>query len=488
MPKRFSEESIIKNGIKILFIAIKSNFAPSLGIGNLSAFLKKKIKNIQVSVSWLSADILSEVENQLPDIIGISCTSRYFKKFKQIAYKLKKIFNIPIIWGGVHISLAPYELPQYVDIGVVGEGERTLEELLLNFVNGHFINLEKIKGIIYWDNKEIMINEKRPLLKTLDDIPFPDWDLLQVNWNNSNRAVLITSRGCPYKCRFCASSMLWDKIRYHSAEYVVNSIKIINDKYNINEILIYDDLFTINRNRLAKIAELIKLDSNLNHIRFECLSRVDTFDEFIATQLKKIGIYRVSFGIESGSQKTLNYLKNKTLKLSQVINALNIARFNGFECVASFIIGSPYETIEDIKESLDFIKKLNLTSVQITIATPFPGTQLWKDGKKVGKILGDGWLDDYYILYNCVPNVLKILHKKKLLTQISFDEFYNLVERAINLSKKINHPFRLKLILKSGKQNPLKFAKSFLNLLFYRALRILSQTEQKSFLKNISKS
>ena len=229
MPKRFSEEFKIKNGIKILFIAVKSNFAPSLGIGNLSAFLKKRIKNIQVSVSWLSPDTLSEVENQLPDIIGISCTSRYFKKFKQIAYKLKKIFNIPIIWGGVHISLAPYELPQYVDIGVVGEGERTLEELLLNFVNGHFINLEKIKGIIYWDNKEIMINEKRPLLKTLDDIPFPDWDLLQVNWNNSNRAVLITSRGCPYKCRFCASSMLWDKIRYHSGNQI--QFQMILDKY-----------------------------------------------------------------------------------------------------------------------------------------------------------------------------------------------------------------------------------------------------------------
>jgi radical SAM superfamily enzyme YgiQ (UPF0313 family) len=456
------KDEVVLNNIKLHFIGDGLSLGPySLGIGYLSSYLKNKMNNIIITISSQKRKILSDIERLKPDIIGISCTSRYFIEFKQLAQRLKDRFSIPIIWGGVHISLAPLGLPKGSEIAVMGEGEETLLELLLNFHDGRFYNLETIKGIAYWQNGNIKINEKRPPIEPLDKLPFPDWDLLNVKWNKYNRAPILTSRGCPYKCSFCASSQLWGKARLHSTEYVVNCVKELVNRYNIREILIYDDFFGISKKRIAKLAELIKRDSKLNKIRFECLLRADTFNEFIATKLKEMGVFRISFGIESGSQRTLDYLKNKTLKLSQAVRAIKISKSMGFECVASFIIGSPYETVEEIEKTLDFIEKLNLDSVQILIASPFPGTKLWEDGKKINKIYDDEWSDEYYVLYSISRSIINMLPNKKLLTQIDIKEFSKLLERAIILQKKINRNRINKLkrnlkLLKSHSSIPLR--------------------------------
>lgn len=183
-----------KKKLKLHFIVVKSYFSPSLRIGNLSSYLKKRFKDILITLSWLKNDIFSEIVKISPDIIGLSCTSFHFTQFKQLAQKLSNKFNIPIIWGGPHITLAPLELSLSSDVGIIGEGEETTAELLENFVDGHFINLESIKGIVYRRNDEIQINEKRPLIKSLDDLPFPDWDLLEVPWDRFHRAAVLTSK------------------------------------------------------------------------------------------------------------------------------------------------------------------------------------------------------------------------------------------------------------------------------------------------------
>lgn len=421
-----------------------SNFSPSLGIGYLSAYLKKHLEGIQVSLSFLSDNIASDIERIKPDIIGFSSTSRFFTECKEIGRQIKTSFSIPIIWGGVHISIAPHELPEFVDVGVLGEGEETLTELLSNFEHGHFKNLGSVRGIAYRQNGELVFNEKRPFIEPLDTIPYPDLDLLRVKWNRLHRGVMMTSRGCPFKCRFCASSKFWDRTRLHSPEYVVNEMRNLVDKYGVNEILFYDDFFTIDKKRIAKIAELKKSDPKVKKLKIECLSRVDNFDEFLAGKLKEMGVCRIAFGIESGCQKTLDYLKNKTLKLEQVERAIKIANAYGLECMGSFIIGSPFETIEDIEETLSFIEKLKLKEVQITVATPFPGTQLWEDGKQLGKIDGDEWSDDYYVLYGYDPKVdpVENLRGKKLVTQLEEAVFFSLIKKSAKLLKKKNYSIR----------------------------------------------
>ncbi len=441
----------MNENLKIHFIVDmdeqSSNFAPHLGVGYLSAFLKQKIPGIKISLSLMSDDLLKDINTINPDIVGFSCTSRYFLQFSSLAQEISAQFSIPIIWGGVHISIAPHELPVAASIGVLGEGELTVFELLENFNGSGFENIHSIQGIVFRNVGKLIVNEKRPYIENLDHVPKPDLDLLRVAWNRRNRAVMTTSRGCPYKCRFCASSTFWDRTRLFSAEYVVSEMRSLVEKYDVREILLFDDFFAINKQRVAKIIELKRTVPNLAKIRFECLSRVDSFSEEMAQLLKELGVYRISFGIESGCQKTLDYLKNKKVKLSQVVDAVSLAKRYGFQCVGSFVIGSPYETEVDIRETFDFINRLKLTSAQITIATPFPGTEMWEDGKKIGKVRDNQWSDEYYVLFgfDADLNFRELLKGKSLLTQIEPEIFLSLLEEAKNILLKVNISYKQKL-------------------------------------------
>ena len=441
----------MENDIKLHFVVDMdeetANFSPHLGIGYLSAYLKHNIPGIKISLSLMTDDVFDDIHKINPDIIGLSCTSRYFLYFTDLAQDFRVQFNVPILWGGVHISIAPNELPISSCVGVLGEGELTVLELLNNFNGKEFENLHSIKGIVFRHESKLIVNEKRPFIENLDLVPQPDLDLLRVTWNRRHRAVMTTSRGCPYKCRFCASSTFWDKTRLFSAEYVVSEMKNLIEKYDVREILLFDDFFAIDKKRVAKIVELKRMEPRLSKVSFECLSRVDSFSEDLAKLLKELGVNRISFGIESGCQKSLDYLKNKKISLSQVENTIRIAQKYGFQCVGSFVIGSPYECEADIRETFAFIEKLKLSSAQITIATPFPGTGLWEDGKKIGKIRDDQWSDDYYVLFgmDATVNFRELLKGKTLLTQIEPEVFYGLLEEAKMLLNKINITFKQRM-------------------------------------------
>ncbi len=438
----------IDNRLKVHFIVDMDkssvDFCPHLGVAYLSAYLKKYFNNVAVSLSYHSSDICSDIETIKPDILAFSSTSRHFLELRDISTLLKKRYNLPTVWGGVHLTISPHELPESADIGVLGEGEQTVYEIISDFDGRQFNGLHRIKGIAYRKDGKIVINEKRSFIERLDDLPYPDYELFNVRWGKSKRAALVSSRGCPYKCRFCASSKFWDRTRLHSAEYVIGQIRHLASTYNVAEILIYDDFFTIDKQRIAEMVKFKKRYSELKKIRYECLSRIDNFDENLARDLKELGVYRISFGIESGCQKTLNYLKNGRLQLKQIERAIQIAKAHGFEAVGSFIIGSPYETAEEIKETFAFIQKLGLKAVQITIATPFPGTALWEDGKKLGKIAGDAWSDDYYTMFAIhpdLPDPVDLIQGKALMTRIERTVFENLIRKSVDLQYKINFTY-----------------------------------------------
>jgi len=438
-----------------------SLFSPSFGVGYLSSYLQKHLADAKVSMSLMSDDIEADIERNKPDILGISSTTRHFATLSKKAKYLKSRFDLPVIYGGVHISISPEDLPAHAELGVLGEGEQTVVELLANFRANRFRNLETIRGIAYWNEGKIVVNPNRPFIEKLDELPYPDWDLLRVPWNRRHRAVMVTSRGCPFKCRFCASSRYWDRTRLHSPDYVIAQMKAISGRFGVREILIYDDFFTIDRKRVHRISELVRGDSALRKIRFECLSRADIFDESVAESLKKMGVYRVAFGIESGSQMTLDYLKNGALSIEQARKAVQLAKSHRIECVGSFMIGSPYETADQIEETFEFIRTLDLDAVQITIATPFPGTELWEDGKRTGAITGSAWSDDYYVLHSYSPDFRpeEALAGKKLLTPLPRETFLEFVRKAGCLSDEINRSRRnvVKAAWRALLRNPLGF-------------------------------
>ncbi|MHC1745269.1 MAG: radical SAM protein [Syntrophobacteraceae bacterium] len=423
----------------------QAQFSPHFGIAYLSSYLKAKLPHLRMSISYLSdPNMVGDIEAIRPHIIGITSTSRRFHKMRRIAEALKTHFGLPMLWGGVHISIAPHELPDCIEVGVLGEGEETLLELLTCFDGDGFRNKESIRGIAYRKNGQVTVNEKRPVVPDLDTIPFPDIDLLRVDWSRQQRAVIISSRGCPFKCRFCASSVFWDKARLHSAEYVIDELRMLVARYGVKEVLIYDDFFTIDKRRIAKIAQAISESEELRGIRFECLSRLDGFDEQLASDLRKMGMYKVSFGFESGCQTTLDYLKNGKLKLQQSRKAVSIAKMHGLQCVGSFVIGSPYENEPEVRETFRFIEELGLDNVQITVATPFPGTAMWEDGKKIGVIRGDQWRDEYYAMFAFAElqqdnlTIRDFLSQKTLLTPIEKSRFIDLVEQAQNIQERVN--------------------------------------------------
>jgi len=430
--------------IKIHFIVDmdeeSAKFCPPLGVARLSAYLKKASDSIETSMSFMSDNTVDAITRHKPDILAFSSTSRYFLKLADLGKQLKKQFDIPVVWGGVHISIAPNDLPEYAALAVLGEGEETFFEVLEHYKDKVFHDLENIRGIAYRHNNIVIVNEKRPLIHSLDGLPYPDLELVRTSFEETGRAVMLTSRGCPFKCRFCASSVFWDKIRLHSPEYIISEMLSLVTRFNVKEILIFDDFFTIDKKRVHKIVQLKRDIPELAGLSFECLSRIDVFDETLAADLKEMGMRRISFGIESGCQKTLDYLKNGKLKLSQVREAVRIAKAYGMECVGSFVIGSPFETVEEIEETFDLIQQLQLDSVQITVATPFPGTEMWEDGKKLGKIESDVWSDNYYAMFAVLHDTkaIDILAEKKLLTSIDPARFIQLVDKAITIQNKIN--------------------------------------------------
>lgn len=430
--------------IKIHFIVDmdeeSAKFCPPLGVARLSAYLKKTSDSLETSMSFMSDNVVDAITHYKPDILAFSSTSRYFLKLAELGKQLNKQFDIPVVWGGVHISIAPNDLPEYAVLAVLGEGEETFFEVLEHYKDKVFHGLKNIRGIAHRHNNIVIINEKRPLISSLDVLPHPDLELVRTSFEETGRAVMLTSRGCPYKCRFCASSIFWDKIRLHSPEYIIDEMRSIVTRFKVKEILIFDDFFTIDKKRVHKIVQMKKEIPELAGLSFECLSRIDVFDAALAADLKEMGMRRISFGIESGCQNTLDYLKNGKLKLSQVTEAVRIAKAYGMECVGSFVIGSPYETVEEIQETFAFIRRLQLDSVQITVATPFPGTEMWEDGKKLGKIESDIWSDDYYAMFAVLHDTkaIDILAGKKLLTSIDPAIFMQLVDSAIALQNKIN--------------------------------------------------
>lgn len=401
---------------------------PKLGLGYLASYLQKYAPEIEVSISFDKDDYLSDIEKIKPQVVGFSAMTPTFFRQTEKAKRVKEKFNLPLIIGGNHISLVPEDLPQWLDIGVISEGEEVLLRLLENFQKTGNLKDEAIPGLIFWDKDKLKITGDALLVEPIDKIPFPDWEFLGVGKKGPGH--IMTSRGCPFRCRFCEAGKFWKKYRSHSPEYVVSEIETISKLFGRKELVIMDDLFFTNKERIQAIADLLIKKKIPQEMRFEVIGRADLFNEEIAEVLSEMNVFAISFGMESGSEPILQYLKRKTVTLDQIRQAVKIAKKYKMQVLGGFMIGTPGETEEDIKKTIDFIKELDLDQVGVNVTTPLPGTELWEVARQKGLVKDNQWDDRLWGMKDVNE---KNIDQKLLLTEIPKKIFLKLLNEMLSL-------------------------------------------------------
>ncbi|MBU1076026.1 MAG: B12-binding domain-containing radical SAM protein, partial [Spirochaetes bacterium] len=366
------------------------SFMPPLGLIYLAAYLEENNHTVKVIDADAGRhtvdDILNDVKSFKPDLIGVTGTTPVFNSAKTLIQSIAKKFDIPIIMGGVHLSVMPEDtmekIPE-IKVGVIGEGEETLLEIVRMYSKKKK-NLNSIKGIVYREKGKIKRTPVRPAMD-LNKLPMPDRELLDLDYylfsvpgkGFERTTLLATSRGCPYSCTFCSSKTIWGQcVRLRDVENVLDEIDHVVNKLNIKYINFSDDTFTLNRNRIIEICEGIK-KRNLD-FKWEAMSRANLLDEELLKLMKETGLTRLSIGIESGDPEILKRMK-KGIELDDIRKVYKLVNKLKIETRGSLMIGHPYETKKSVWNTFKFIRKLKgLLQVYINIATPFPGTEMYE--------------------------------------------------------------------------------------------------------------
>lgn len=404
------------------------NHTPHFGLTALAAYVKTKIPNLEIKIVE-GLNPLKDILKSKPDIVGFTSDTLAFKATKTIATKVKNKLKVPILIGGVHITAMPKSFSKPFDVGLIGEGEITLTELIQSFLENSKLDyekLEKIDGLIFKKNKNIVKTEPRKLIKNIDELPFPAREITpmneiylknQFNLFNAKRMVsIMTSRGCPYHCVFCGSPVQWGGSRFHSPEYVVKEIKFLVDTYKIDGIMFWDDLFIAPIERLKKLKDLIIKEKLNEKLVFFGYARANLITEEVCKILAEMNTKRLIFGLESGSSKILGYLKQNSVTVEDNKRAVDLCRKYKITSSSGYIVGTPGETLDDLQDTYNLMKKHPLDNTQIYILTPYPGTKIWIEAKKKRLVSDHMDFDKLFVQLPAI-NFLDIFRNQKDLTK-----------------------------------------------------------------------
>ncbi|MCK5594817.1 radical SAM protein [bacterium] len=403
---------------------------PPLGIAYIGATLEKKghtvhlideeiifhkhKNNIQKTIDE-EICLLKEIK---PDIVGITATTALIKPAYRTSILVRKLFpDNRIVLGGNHASMFPKETLaecESIDIAVKGEGEYIMSEI----ADGYPLN--KIKGISYRDNDKIISNPDRAPIENLDLSPPPARHLLNMEYYTQRASNImrgyqlkatsvITTRGCPFKCAFCAGSAVFGKkVRYHSPERVISELEQLVTDYKVEGVYFSDDMFFSNKERAHKIMELM-MEKNLHKKLKWCANvRVSSVTEELLKMMKRAGCVQVEYGFESGSQRVLDKLNKKTT-VEQNYRAARLTKQAGIRFLANIIVGTIGETEQDIKESMKFLRAVKPNHISVYKLIPLPATSVFEELESKKMILRD-W--DIYINDNTEQNFTNMSSNK----------------------------------------------------------------------------
>jgi anaerobic magnesium-protoporphyrin IX monomethyl ester cyclase len=369
---------------------------PALGLGYIASVLEQHGYAVQFIDMFGSNITLQKLKFLLsptpPRYVGITTDVATLNPARAIARVLKELYpNCVIIVGGYNIGVYPDEIigNSQFDIGVVGEGEMTIIELMETIETGG--NLDAVAGIVYKKNGRIVKTPPRDVIRDLDSLPYPARHLMPLKKYISSisksryMTTILASRGCPFNCIYCIRD---HDYRSRSPKNVVDEIEHIVKNFKINELYFCDPTFSINQKRVISICkEIIRRKI---HIVWEAATRVDCVSPELLKWMKRAGCARIQFGIESGDPRILR-LMNKRITISQIISAFKWSKQNGLDILASFMLGCPGDTLETMARTIKFSIKLDPDYIVYTIATIGPGTDLHDLALKNGFIDKDLW-------------------------------------------------------------------------------------------------
>lgn len=349
------------------------------------------------------SDILGQVKEFAPDIIGLTAATPGMHLVDDLAKALKEHFaNIPIAVGGPHVTvLRERAMSPYFDYLFIGEADNSWPHFLTTLERGG--DISQVKGVVFREKTgRARFTGNAVAVEDIDKVPFPARHLLRNEFykygtlqGRKRCTTIMASRGCPFQCIFCSTKVFGSKVRYRSPSSVVEEMAQAVAHYNVEHFYFLDDTFTLNREYILQLCDILQ-QRQLN-ITFEAGTRANLVDEELVSRLVKVGLVRISFGLEAVDEKVRRLMKKEIpleayTKANQLTNRFNVETLN------SCMIGLPGETRETIRKTLAFLRSSReIKQANLSIAMPYPGTELFEMAKE--RMHGLSLLTEDYSMY-----------------------------------------------------------------------------------------
>lgn len=348
---------------------------PPLGLLYVSSHLKARGFSVDVFDTTFAqpSQLAEHIHRTRPPVVGIYANLMTRGAVLKAIRAAKDVGSFVVLGGPDPANYLQEYLSRGADVVVIGEGELTLEELLTHR------DLATIAGIAYMKDGQVVRNEPRAMIASLDAQPFPDRRAIDQQayvdvWrkhHGKGAVSLITARGCPYTCTWCSHAVFGYSHRRRSAANVVAEVEEIAATYKPDLLWYADDVFTINKKWLFEYADL--LDQHGLKIPFETISREDRLDEEVIGTLARMGCSRLWIGAESGSQRVLDAMKRRT-NAERVTSMVHLLQQHGIEVGMFIMLGYDGEERSDIEETVGFLKDAAPDTFLTTVAYPIKGT------------------------------------------------------------------------------------------------------------------
>lgn len=357
---------------------------PPIWAGYLSAIAKKYTEDIFIldnCVEKISPiEITDRIKKLQPDFLCISVLTQTANFSFKLSRAIREISpKTKIVMGGPHATYFSEEIVSrgLADFVVLGEGEKTFEEI----IKSGFPE----SGAVFRLDGKIIRTPPRKRIENIDEIPFPAWEFFTKYFKSyrtfppnvkSFTLTFLASRGCPYSCNFCMVQ-LGRKYTIRSPENICNELELFYDKFGCKHFWFVDPLFPPSKKLGLKIIEMMIKRGINKKVSWDCETRADIIDDELAEAMKESGCELVALGIEGGDEKILENI-NKKMKIEKIVQAVNSLKKYKIKVMGLYMLGTPGETEELARKTIEFARKLDTSGAKFSITVPYPGTELYE--------------------------------------------------------------------------------------------------------------